>query len=186
MLEKAVEADPDFAEAHVLLSAIFLNLGRLEKSEQHTAIALRHGDRLPPVSRYNLEGRYNSFREEDFGKAIEAFRASVDLGRCPNNVCMRLFLLERYDEAIHLFESRLEKRGFGRRGAFPTLRIFTLPQGSTIRPTPCTKRWKPFSQKMPLRTGTLVNSTSSGISSTKLLKRSTKPILCFPPMKKRI
>jgi serine/threonine protein kinase/tetratricopeptide (TPR) repeat protein len=121
LLEKAVETDPDFAEAHHRLALIHWNLGHDTQAEQHARLALAQADRLSDRIRYRLEARVNSFREVDFARAIQAYKNVVEMGDGPNNLAFRYLLLERCEEAIAL----LEDYKTASRGNFRTMAPYT-------------------------------------------------------------
>jgi tetratricopeptide (TPR) repeat protein len=111
LFEKAVDTDPKFAEAHRALATAHWNMGHDVQGERHARLALAQRDRLPPTERYQLEGRVNSFREEDFALAIDSFKNLAEIGGSANNLAYRYILLERYDEAIEVLEEYKRARG---------------------------------------------------------------------------
>jgi serine/threonine protein kinase/tetratricopeptide (TPR) repeat protein len=122
LLERAIELDPNFATAIYSLASAHWNLGHDKQSEALAEQALKLR-RLPEIERNSLEARLYSFREEDIGKALEAFERLRELGvaRGWNNAAVRYRFLERYDEAIALMEDLLIRRGrldFNQYGTF--------------------------------------------------------------------
>jgi tetratricopeptide (TPR) repeat protein len=107
LFEKAVETDPEFAEAHMRLAVIHWNQSRDTQAERHTNLALANSERLPERTRYSLEARLSSFREEDYARAIQAYKKRGSL----NNLSVRYALLERFDEAIEVLEQDRKKQG---------------------------------------------------------------------------
>jgi tetratricopeptide (TPR) repeat protein len=114
LYEKAIEVDPDFAEALGGLSMQHWNRGRYKEAEAYARRALALGDKLYASYRDGLEFRLYSLREEDYARAIEALKRH--LGKAswanPNNLANRYRYLERNDEAAELMEEFKRSRGF--------------------------------------------------------------------------
>jgi tetratricopeptide (TPR) repeat protein len=115
LYEKAIEVDPEFAEALRELSAAHYNLSNNKESETYARRALALGDRLAPYLRYRLEFRLYSLHEEDYALAIEAQkkRLATDPRATPQNLANRYRYLERAREAVEVWEE------FRRRGGDP-------------------------------------------------------------------
>ncbi|MEE9262959.1 MAG: tetratricopeptide repeat protein, partial [Vicinamibacteria bacterium] len=122
--EKAVELDPGFAMALGKLGAVHANLGHPKEADEYRARAYEHVDRLSARERYYIEGHYYWTRYETIGRAVEAFAKGLELypdhQSCQNNLGLSYVILERFEEAIELFED-LVKRGTTFAGSFGNL-----------------------------------------------------------------
>ena len=112
--EKAVVADPAFAMALGKLAAVHANLGHPKEADEYRVQAYEHVDRLSARERYYIEGHYYWRNYETIGLAIDAFAKGLELypgsESNQNNLGLSYLMLERFDEAIELFED-LVRRG---------------------------------------------------------------------------
>jgi serine/threonine protein kinase/tetratricopeptide (TPR) repeat protein len=75
--EKAVEIDPGFARAYVMLGINIGNQGELAKRYQYVSKAFELRDKLPERERLLTEGAFYMLRESTRPKSIEAYRKVV-------------------------------------------------------------------------------------------------------------
>jgi pentatricopeptide repeat protein len=82
--------------------------------EEYGRRAVELVDRLSPRERYYIEGYYYSLRTETMAKAIESYQRAIalysDHVSAKHNLAVLYGNLERYDEAIQLYED-LRRRG---------------------------------------------------------------------------
>ncbi len=114
LFEKALEVDPGFAMALAKLSVIHNNLGHESEADEFGRRALEHLDRLSARERYYIEGNYYARRRATFGRAIEAYRKTVehypDHTSARNNLALLYQDFERYEEAIEEGESLIRAK----------------------------------------------------------------------------
>ena len=75
LFRKAVELDPDFALAHVILSAIYANKGEGPLAQEHARKAYQLRDRVSAREQAYIEMRYHINYTGDVGKTIETLKA---------------------------------------------------------------------------------------------------------------
>jgi tetratricopeptide (TPR) repeat protein len=112
--EKAIAVDPGFAMALSKLSRAHYAIGHSQASEQYARRAHEHVSRLSSRERFYVEGNYYGAKEENYGRAIEAYKKALELypdhASARFNLARRYLLLEHYDEAIEELKE-LRRRG---------------------------------------------------------------------------
>jgi tetratricopeptide (TPR) repeat protein/TolB-like protein/predicted Ser/Thr protein kinase len=118
LLEKAIKTDPTFAMALVKLAVVENNVGHPLKREEYSKRALEHLDRLTARERYYIEGYYYSNKNDQLGRAIDAYKKAIDLypdhASARHNLALLYSSIGRAADAIPLYEE-LRRRGM----AFP-------------------------------------------------------------------
>jgi serine/threonine protein kinase/tetratricopeptide (TPR) repeat protein len=114
LFEKALEVDPGFAMALAKLSVIHNNLGHGRRSDDYGRRALEHVDRLSARERHYIEGLHYSRRRATFGRAIAAYRKTLELypdhTSARNNLALLYQDFEKYEEAIEEGESLIRAK----------------------------------------------------------------------------
>lgn len=114
LYEKAIEEDPSWAHATMMVSMMHNNLGHEREAQEYARRAVALAEGLDPRHRYDVEGWYYALREETYGDAIQSLEALIALNPTQTAflhlVARRYFLLERVPEAIDRWE-RLRKQG---------------------------------------------------------------------------
>lgn len=104
LLEDAIRLDPEFASAYRKLASTLGNLG-IRSEDRHRAVvrAYELRDRLTERERLNTAGSYHLIITGDVERAIEAYRAVVDLdpvdGVATNNLALAYARLRRFEDA---------------------------------------------------------------------------------------
>ena len=113
-IEKALEEDPNCAEALAGAAIMHNNLGHQKRASEYFERAFEQIDRVRPATRYRLEAWTYLRNEETYGEAIEACRKLLELNpddRPPRHWLARTLLkLERLDEAIEHWEWMRERK----------------------------------------------------------------------------
>lgn len=105
---RAVELDGSFALALSKLSVLHALAGHDREAKELSERAMEHIDRLPSRERYYVEGNHYSWYEETYGRAIEAYRRTIE--DYPNhwpalhNLASTYADLELYAHALPLLE----------------------------------------------------------------------------------
>jgi tetratricopeptide (TPR) repeat protein/TolB-like protein len=127
LLEKALAIDPDFALAMTKLAVVEGNVGHWDRRDEFARRAVEHADRLAPRERYYIEGYYYSLRDETLPQGIDAYRKAIalypDHASAVHNLGAIFDDLERYDEAVKLYEGLLSRPGFPFTFTFTNLAI---------------------------------------------------------------
>lgn len=105
-MAKAVELNPNFAEAQQFMSFLYVIAGQHEKSQQHLDIALS----INPLSQETLFFRgYHNYMQEKFEEALEQLNQCLAINpkNIPANATKPLCLLKlgRYDEVLDFLNS---------------------------------------------------------------------------------
>jgi len=105
-MAKAVELNPNYAEAQQFMSFLYVISGQKEKSQRHLDIALS----INPLSQETLFFRaYHDYMQEEFEVALEQLNQCLEVN--PKNIPaiatkpLCLLKLGRYDEVIDFFDS---------------------------------------------------------------------------------
>jgi len=105
-MKRAIEIQPNYAEAQQFLSFLYIIAGEKEKSFQHLEIALS----IDPLSQETLFfSAYFHYMLEDYTKSLEQLDKCLEHN--PKNIpvhtvkCYCLLKLGRCDEVLHYFES---------------------------------------------------------------------------------
>jgi tetratricopeptide (TPR) repeat protein len=109
MLDRALELDPNHAEAHIRLYRYYLYLLDTDTARQHFDLALQYGQNSALVLTIAASG---ASRDANFERAIELQRRAVTLDPLGfsnrKNLANHLFLAGRFDEAGVEFLNALE------------------------------------------------------------------------------
>ena len=83
--ERAVDLDPDFAMAHARLSAIYSNIGDIEKSMTYSRAAYERRDRVSERERFYISSRYLANEGDVAGqlKTLELWRETYPRDAAP-------------------------------------------------------------------------------------------------------
>jgi tetratricopeptide (TPR) repeat protein len=115
LFEKALAIDPDFALAMTKLAAAEGNVGHWERRDEFARRAVEHANRLAPRERYYIEGFYYSLRDETLPRGIAAYQKAIalypDHASAIHNLGVTFDDLERYEEAVKLYEGLLSRPG---------------------------------------------------------------------------
>ena len=93
--EKAVELDPEFAMAYVMLGKTYGNLGDYFKKYQYLNKAYELRDKLPEKDRLVVEGILYTLKEKTIPKAVDVLRKAVE--RYPDDFQARFLLAYALD-----------------------------------------------------------------------------------------
>ncbi|MGB5659099.1 MAG: protein kinase [Thermoanaerobaculia bacterium] len=108
LLEKAVELDPGFAMALRKLAVVLGNEDRDEESQEYSRRAVENSDRLPAKEKYLVQAYHYSDYPETWGKGVEAYQKLIEIEpdnfTALHNLALQLAQLERWDEAVSLYE----------------------------------------------------------------------------------
>ncbi len=149
--EKALEEDPNFADALFSAAIMHNNLGHEKEASEYFERAFENVDRAKPETRYRLEAMKYMRKEETYGAAMEACRKTLELdpdARPPRHwLAVRLLFLERLDEAIEHWEWMRERK---HPGAMP---YGGLAQAYTWRgePDKAVEVWQEYIERFPDR-----------------------------------
>jgi tetratricopeptide (TPR) repeat protein len=136
LFEKAIGIDPLFAMAYVKLAVTHHNMGNFAERDKHSALALKHADRLTPPERYYIEGFHYSNRADSIARSMDSYRKCIELDpghqSCRHNLALQLLTFERFDEAIAHYEE-LVRRGSTSPTAFENLSTGYLARGDLDR-----------------------------------------------------
>ena len=94
-LERAVELDPEFAMAYLMLGLSYGDLGDYFKKYQYTNKAFELRDKLPEKDRLVVEGNLYMLREKTAPKAIDVLKKAVE--RYPDDFQARNSLAYAFD-----------------------------------------------------------------------------------------
>jgi TolB-like protein/tetratricopeptide (TPR) repeat protein/predicted Ser/Thr protein kinase len=116
--EKAIAADPGFANAYAKLGVVHGNLGRVDLRQQYLQLALEHGGRMTPPERLYVEGLLALDRRE-IERGVDAYQRCIDLypghEGCRHSLALVQMPLGLVEESTRNFEEVI-RRG----GTFPT------------------------------------------------------------------
>ncbi len=106
-MQKALESDPEFAQALRSISESYSNLGLLSKSREYAERTLEYRDRITDRERYQFELLFYGSSEKTWGKAIAAGLNLIqnypdDLRG--NDLANLYFFLEQWDKAIDRYQ----------------------------------------------------------------------------------
>ncbi len=111
-LEEALEIDPDFALASVMIAKFHQSLGHNAEAEAYARAAFELVERLPLDTRFDVEGGYYGTRWTTLGRAIETYDLALkvypDKPGWRNNLARRYAFFERYSEAIEEFQRMID------------------------------------------------------------------------------
>jgi len=111
-LKKAIEYDPEFAMAHVLISSNYGDLGYPRERNKYHQLALELIDRVSDRERYLIQGRYFYIIERNYEKAINIYQELLNL--YPDDEDANLMLgaiyynLEEWDQSLEWYNKVLE------------------------------------------------------------------------------
>ena len=113
-LEQAVEIDPKYASAYVLLGMAYSNSGYAIQTTQNLQKALALSDRLPEKDRLFVESMSYGRSEKTYDKAIEAFNQRLRLDPNDLNAARNFgnlyFSLEQWDKALERYETNIKNK----------------------------------------------------------------------------
>ncbi len=113
LLEQAVTIDPKFALALVNLGRFHRNIGHAAEARDYLRRALDEREHLPVGVRLEIEASYYGARWATYGLAIDTYQRAIEerpeVGRLRANMANRMVFLERFDEALELFEELIAK-----------------------------------------------------------------------------
>jgi tetratricopeptide (TPR) repeat protein len=116
--EKAIAADPGFANAYAKLGIVHGNLGRVDLRQKYVQLALEHGARMTASERLYAEGLLALDRRET-ERGLDAYQRCIDLypghEGCRHALAMVQAPLGLLEESTRNFEEVI-RRG----GTFPT------------------------------------------------------------------
>ena len=108
---QAATLDPNFARAYVGLSAVNVNLGKVQEAEKYVKLAMEHVDRLTDRERYRVRGIYY-FTTGNSQKCIEEYSELVKLYPSDNvgqaNLSGCYAQIRQYDKAIAAAQRAVE------------------------------------------------------------------------------
>jgi tetratricopeptide (TPR) repeat protein/predicted Ser/Thr protein kinase len=108
LLEKAVELDPGFAMALRKLAVVLGNENREEESQEYSRRAVENSDRLPAKEKYLVQAYHYSDYPNTMSQGIEAYQNLIEIEpdnfTALHNLALQLAQMERWDEAVSLFE----------------------------------------------------------------------------------
>ena len=107
--ERAIELDPNFALALSKLSNLYALKGKDRQARELSRRAVANLEDLPERDRHYVEGNHFSWREETFGRAIDAYRRAIELypdhWAAHHNLALTYMELELFPQALeHLLE----------------------------------------------------------------------------------
>jgi tetratricopeptide (TPR) repeat protein/tRNA A-37 threonylcarbamoyl transferase component Bud32 len=106
--EKAIEIDPEFAQAYIYLAVDYYNLRLFSEEKRLLEKAMELTDRVSERERYLIEAMYYSTSEQTFDKAIVAFERILALYPEDEDANGELGwvyqAIEQYDKAAERFE----------------------------------------------------------------------------------
>ncbi len=113
LFEQAIALDPGFALALAKLAVVESNTGHWDLRDQYAKRALDHADRLSPRERFYIEGYYYGNNDGTLNQAIDAYKKAIELypdhTSAIHNLASLYQDLERYDEAIPLYQALLQR-----------------------------------------------------------------------------
>jgi tetratricopeptide (TPR) repeat protein len=106
--EKAIEIDPNFAQAYIYLAIANYNLGLFSEEKRLLQKAMELTDRVTDRERYLIEAMYYSTSEQTFDKSIIAFEKILELYPEDEDANGELGwvyqTIEQFDKAAERFE----------------------------------------------------------------------------------
>jgi serine/threonine protein kinase/Flp pilus assembly protein TadD len=112
LLKKAIEYDPEFAMAHVLIASNYGDLGYPRERNKYHQLALELVDRVSDRERYLIQGHYFYVIERNYEKAINIYQELLNLYPDDEDAYLMLgaiyFNLEEWDRSLEWYNKVLE------------------------------------------------------------------------------
>ncbi len=90
------------------LAVVLGNENRDEESQEYSRRAVENSDRLPAKEKYLVQAYHYSDYPETWGKGVEAYQKLIEIEpdnfTALHNLALQLAQLERWDEAVSLYE----------------------------------------------------------------------------------
>ena len=115
-MERAIEIDPDFAMAYRALAVAYANLGAKYRPdyEKYYRKAFETSEQVSDRERYWIQGDYYREIEENYDKAIEAYKKLFEVDpnntTCHNNIAIIYSGYEEWDKVIEHQEVCLKNK----------------------------------------------------------------------------
>jgi tetratricopeptide (TPR) repeat protein len=113
-LEKAVQIDPKYASAYLLMGAAYKNWGYPSQSNENYQRAMELTDRLSEKDRLFVQSMYYKKSERTYDKSMEAFNQRLRLDPNDLNAARNLgelySYLEQWDRALELYETNIRSK----------------------------------------------------------------------------